>query len=626
MSKLGWPFANVDAYPGADIDTLNAGEYVKDIYFKVDPDYQGRFSVPILWDKKTQTIVNNESSEIIRMFNTAFNDLIPADKAALDFYPEHLRAEIDRVNEWVYTDINNGVYCAGVATTQSAYEVAVTEVFKALDQAEKLLEGKDYLVGNQLTEADVRLFVTANDPLTQSFTSADWIWTSENGSTPPLAPAGTRAFRKTYTPPSGLSATAADILITVDNGYSLYVSGQLVGSSSSTQMDGWEISERYHVSLSPGSIVFAIEGINENDVNTGAETYAGVLAAIRIIHSDGSTATLTSDTSWRATANIPTNFQQPALDDSSWGSAVSFGQYGVDPWDTKVSIPPAPATTTQAPSTPTSISTSHSTVTITSTQTISEQTLQTTSSSAQPSSSSSSAPLSPLPSGSAGTTVNPGVATTSTGSTALVTNDPSITSSPSSGASGVPQNSSSKTTPIGPIVGGVVGGVVIAALLAFIVLCRKRLFPSRRNSRFSSDFPSPGGEVTEQLIEPFPLGNLGHSASSRPTELGASPRSLEPVGKFQRIHTEPEYRQDSDITSEGSSSPVIIKSAPGMVSTRLQRLQALMSELNREIATHGEASPYVSELRGRIAELNLEHPDADVGPGLGHIAIPPPYQ
>ncbi|KAG6828771.1 hypothetical protein H0H87_000874 [Tephrocybe sp. NHM501043] len=161
MTKTGWPFANVDEYPGADVDTLNGSEYVKDIYFKVNPDYQGRFSVPILWDKKTQTIVNNESAEIIRMFNTAFNDVLPADKAALDLYPEPLRAEIDTVNDWVYKDINNGVYRAGVAITQPAYEAAVVDVFQALDQAEKLLEGKDYLVGNTLTEADVRLFVTA---------------------------------------------------------------------------------------------------------------------------------------------------------------------------------------------------------------------------------------------------------------------------------------------------------------------------------------------------------------------------------------------------------------------------------------------------------------------------------
>jgi putative glutathione S-transferase len=104
--------------------------------------------------------VNNESSEIIRMLNTAFNDMIPADKAALDLYPAENRAEIDEVNEWIYPEINNGVYRAGFATQQEAYETAVKIVFAGLDKVEKILTGKDYLVGGRLTEADVRLWVT----------------------------------------------------------------------------------------------------------------------------------------------------------------------------------------------------------------------------------------------------------------------------------------------------------------------------------------------------------------------------------------------------------------------------------------------------------------------------------
>jgi len=103
--------------------------------------------------------VNNESSEIIRMLNTAFNDLIPADKAALDLYPAEHRAEIDAINEWVYPEINNGVYRTGFATQQKAYEEAVKIVFEGLDKAEKILTGKEYLVGGRLTEADVRLWV-----------------------------------------------------------------------------------------------------------------------------------------------------------------------------------------------------------------------------------------------------------------------------------------------------------------------------------------------------------------------------------------------------------------------------------------------------------------------------------
>ncbi|KAJ3011912.1 hypothetical protein NUW54_g2027 [Trametes sanguinea] len=161
MGEHGWPFASVDAFPGADEDPLHGAQHVKDLYLRVKPDYDGRFTVPILWDKKTSTIVNNESSEIIRMFNNGFNEQISVnDKAAIDLYPEHLRKEIDDVNDWVYDTVNNGVYKSGFATTQQAYEAAVKPLFDSLDRLEKMLTGKDYLVGDQLTEADVRLFVT----------------------------------------------------------------------------------------------------------------------------------------------------------------------------------------------------------------------------------------------------------------------------------------------------------------------------------------------------------------------------------------------------------------------------------------------------------------------------------
>lgn len=160
MDTHGWPFANVDPFPGAENDPLFQSEHIKDLYLKVAPDYTGRFTVPVVWDKKTNTIVNNESSEIIRMFNSAFNDQLPADKAALDLYPENLRASIDEVNEWVYDTVNNGVYKAGFASTQTAYEAAVIPLFESLDRLEKILQGKDYLIGDRLTEADVRLFVT----------------------------------------------------------------------------------------------------------------------------------------------------------------------------------------------------------------------------------------------------------------------------------------------------------------------------------------------------------------------------------------------------------------------------------------------------------------------------------
>jgi len=160
MGADGWPFATADAFPGADADPLYQAQHVKDLYLRAEPAYSGRFTVPVLWDKKRNTIVNNESSEIIRMLNTEFNALVPDDKAQLDLYPAPLRAEIDGVNEWVYGRINNGVYKAGFATGQEAYQDAVVPLFENLDRVEAMLKDKTYLVGDRLTEADIRLYVT----------------------------------------------------------------------------------------------------------------------------------------------------------------------------------------------------------------------------------------------------------------------------------------------------------------------------------------------------------------------------------------------------------------------------------------------------------------------------------
>ncbi|EEB90785.1 hypothetical protein MPER_10964 [Moniliophthora perniciosa FA553] len=160
MGDKGCLFAAADDFPGTDADPLYNSQHVRDLYLKCSPEYSGRFTVPVLWDKQTHTIVNNESSEIIRVFNTAFNDLVPPEKAQIDLYPQNLWAEIDSVNEWVYPDINNGVYRSGFATTQGAYETAVKQLFTSLDKVEEILKSNEYLVGNQLTEADVRAWVT----------------------------------------------------------------------------------------------------------------------------------------------------------------------------------------------------------------------------------------------------------------------------------------------------------------------------------------------------------------------------------------------------------------------------------------------------------------------------------
>ncbi|MEM7794999.1 MAG: glutathione S-transferase family protein [Cyanobacteria bacterium P01_C01_bin.118] len=153
MGAQGWTFEPGEG--GAD-PIINA-QYLHEIYIHADPHYTGRVTVPILWDKQTQTIVNNESSEIIRMFNSAFDGL-GANPG--DYYPESLRTEIDALNERIYNTVNNGVYKSGFATTQAAYEEAVTPLFETLDFLEERLSRQRYLMGNQLTEADWRLFTT----------------------------------------------------------------------------------------------------------------------------------------------------------------------------------------------------------------------------------------------------------------------------------------------------------------------------------------------------------------------------------------------------------------------------------------------------------------------------------
>lgn len=154
MLDNGWEFKE---YPGSTADKLYGFDYAHQIYTKAKPEITTRVTVPILWDKQTETIVNNESAEIIRIFNSGFNALTSNDD---DYYPEALRQEIDDINEMVYHDINNGVYKAGFATTQKAYEEAVNALFHALDIVEERLSKQRYLVGSNITEADWRLFTT----------------------------------------------------------------------------------------------------------------------------------------------------------------------------------------------------------------------------------------------------------------------------------------------------------------------------------------------------------------------------------------------------------------------------------------------------------------------------------
>ena len=154
ITDNGWRFGD---YPGASRDAINGATYMHEIYSRADPHYTGRATVPVLWDKQRETIVNNESADILRIFNSGFGGL--ADNA-IDLYPEDLCAEIDALNAQVYPHLNNGVYRAGFATTQQAYEEAFDDVFTMLDELEARLQTGPYFFGQRLTEADIRVFVT----------------------------------------------------------------------------------------------------------------------------------------------------------------------------------------------------------------------------------------------------------------------------------------------------------------------------------------------------------------------------------------------------------------------------------------------------------------------------------
>ena len=154
LTAQGWRFGD---YPGADRDALTGATYLHEIYTIADPHFTGRATVPVLWDKARKTIVNNESADILRMLNSGFGDL--ADNA-IDLYPAAPAAEIDAINERIYPALNNGVYRAGFATTQLAYEEAFRDVFSALDELEARLKEREFLVGDRITETDIRAFVT----------------------------------------------------------------------------------------------------------------------------------------------------------------------------------------------------------------------------------------------------------------------------------------------------------------------------------------------------------------------------------------------------------------------------------------------------------------------------------
>ncbi|MCB1810540.1 MAG: glutathione S-transferase family protein [Candidatus Competibacteraceae bacterium] len=155
LTDQGWRFGS---FPGSSLDTLNGCQYLHELYTKVDPHFTGRATVPVLWDKHKHTIVNNESADIIRMLNSAFDAYTSSE---LDLYPVSLQESIDALNQRLYSELNNGVYQAGFTSLQAAYEEAYDKVFGLLDELEdRLSDGRSYLFGDQLTESDIRLFVT----------------------------------------------------------------------------------------------------------------------------------------------------------------------------------------------------------------------------------------------------------------------------------------------------------------------------------------------------------------------------------------------------------------------------------------------------------------------------------
>ncbi|XP_071954886.1 glutathionyl-hydroquinone reductase YqjG-like [Antedon mediterranea] len=159
LDPNGWTFT--DQRPKCTLDPLFNAKYLRDIYLKANPNYTGRVSTPVLWDKKENTIVSNESADILRMFNSEFNEFCATDEQKnLDLYPKLLRGKIDEVNEWVTPNVTQAVYKAGFATTQEAYNNGVKILFENLDRVEDVLSKNRYLTGDTFTEADVRLFNT----------------------------------------------------------------------------------------------------------------------------------------------------------------------------------------------------------------------------------------------------------------------------------------------------------------------------------------------------------------------------------------------------------------------------------------------------------------------------------
>ncbi|KAG6820006.1 hypothetical protein H0H93_006552 [Arthromyces matolae] len=287
-------------------------------------------------------------------------------------------------------------------------------------------------------------------PLDLAFKTSTWIWTADGAAPLFLAQAGDRFFRRTYTPPTGKSATLAEIIIAVDNKYSLFVNGALAGVSPSNA-DSWESAQGYTMALSPGPVVFAVAGTNAAGSGKGGANAAGLVAAIRITHSDGTQVIINTDKQWLASSVAVVSFQSPSLDDSTWVAATELVKFGLGPWALTVTLPSTlvtvnlPVATTSSTS---SLSTS-STISTTSTLLSTSTTTPLTTSSIVPIASSSTITV-----------------------TSIASTDAAV--APTTSTTSETKKSGTNPAIIGGALGGVVGGFAILGLVLIFWRQRKR--------------------------------------------------------------------------------------------------------------------------------------------------------
>ncbi|KAF5384249.1 hypothetical protein D9615_003381 [Tricholomella constricta] len=324
--------------------------------------------------------------------------------------------------------------------------------------------------------------------LSAAFRAATWIWTADATRPRFDAPPGARLFRRTYTPPSGKTAVMAEVIITADNGFSLFVNGALVGQSPSDVVDSWTSAQGYQMALPAGPVVFAVRATNLPGAG-GVANPAGLLASIRITHSDATQALIVSDRNWLSNILPVLDFELPTTDDSRWVDATAIGRFGVLPWGLRVSLPSVLATATLPPPEPSSSSEVPSTT------------------SALPSSTSETTSATPLPTTSSTT---PSPSSSSTVTITQTTFGEDATAPPSTQDVGAKSN---QPMLIGAILGGMVGG--LALLLLILVYWRRRKRTAESAADVDTWTPAPHIASNEpSMVET--TGGYGATGSPAP--------------------------------------------------------------------------------------------------------------